>query len=321
MIRMSDIIKMGGIGKPGLTEPKSTEIVKESGRLTACQLHNCGVALIKEIIDNVRTGKAVERQPIIDFINQLVENVWIDEYEQFSYFYNAPPQDTYLYNHSINVALLAAKLCSWAELNKSELVELATAGFLHDIGMVKVESITRKKGQLEKAERVEMGRHPEYSETILREIDGLTEKTMSAVRFHHHKGSRDKFAQVLSLADIFEAMTHPRAYRKQKLPHEAITEIITKEAEYFQPELLRALINHVGIYPIGSWVKLNTGDSGVVLEINKDYPLRPKIRIVFNYKGDRLSDAKISDLAAESHLYIDGPIDIAGHEVPKTGLT
>jgi HD-GYP domain-containing protein (c-di-GMP phosphodiesterase class II) len=176
--------------------------------------------------------------------------------------------------------------------------------------MVKVEDIAQKEGLLESEERARMQEHPKYSEEILRDLGCLTSDAVSAVRSHHERGSRPAFTQVLGIADIYEAMTHSRPYRKAKPPHQAMEEILAKESGGFQPDIIKTLVNNIGIYPAGSWVKLNTGEIGMVIESNRNYPLRPKINLLFASSGEKLKDIKFLDLLIESHLNIECPVDI-----------
>lgn len=330
MIRISDIIKMNEAEKseekerPLIKETQKEDIPRitkelEANRAEDIKLYNRGITLIREVLDRVKKSERMFSEPIVDFIKMLVESILTEDSRLLSRFYETDPPVNYLPAHSINVSLMSTKLGMWLGLNKSDLMELAIAGFLHDLGMGKVERLVAKKGRLGSWDLKKVKRHPETSAQIIRDMKCLGEQGILAVRTHHEKGPRDKFSQVISLADIYEAMTHSRPYRRAKAPHQAVGEIIDKEALSFHSDVIKPFVNNIGIYPVGSWVRLSTGEIGVVIETNKGYPLRPKVNIMFNHSGERLRGAKVIDFISESHFYIDGPVDIADKEKLKTG--
>jgi HD-GYP domain-containing protein (c-di-GMP phosphodiesterase class II) len=325
MIRISDIIRMGDSEEPReeqrplMKETQKEDIPSitreiEADKVRGAKLYNRGIALIKEVLDKTREGETLDSRPIFEFTKMLIEAMFVEESEQLSRFYESSSSEDYLPHHSVNVGLLSTQIGMWLGLNKSELTELTIAGFLHDLGMVKVEGIVQKKGKLGLMERRRVEEHPRHSEKVLREMKCLNEEGLTAVRTHHEKGQRHRFSQIISLADIYEAITHPRPYKKARPPHQAVGEIIDKEALSFQPDIMRMFVNNIGIYPIGSWVKLSTGEIGVVIGINKGYPLRPRVNIMFNHLGERLKEAKILDFISESYFYIEGPVDIVDNE-------
>jgi len=329
MIRMSDIIKLGDSrrddarNKAAVKESRKDDIpkiVKEAqlNRAKIGELNDRGMSLIKGAADTIRSNTPINTEPILKFIKELTDSLLVSEEEFFDFFYKPPPPDNYLPLHSTNVCFLSAKLGLWVGINKSELAELALCGFLHDLGMIKVEDIALKEGRLSQEDYRQIEKHPEYSASILGDTGLVSEKGILAIMAHHIKGHGDKFFQILRLADIFEAITHPRVYRKAKLPHETIAEILSEESKNFKSEILRALINNIGLYPVGSWVKLNTGEVGVITGANRNYPLRPRLNIVFNSAGGKMANKRPLDLSIEEpHSYIDSPIDITAYNNDK----
>lgn len=341
MIRMSDIIKMSDPEKPRREERVPVKEAKESQvqaaprgapreetskdafasareiktrRTEAVRLYDRGIVLIESAFNQVRRHEEVGCGQVLDFTKTFVETMLVEEKEQLFGFYEAASAENYLLNHSVNVSLLSIKMGVWLELDKSELIELGAASFLHDLGMIKVEDIVRKEGRLGARERRKVARHPEYGERLLRETSCLNEDALSAVKTHHLRGPRHKFSQIISLADIYEAITHPRLYKGAKTPYQAVGEIMNKELLHFQSDIMRTFINNVGIYPIGSWVRLSTGEIAIVTEVNKGYPLSPKVNVMFNHRSEPLRGVKVLDFASESYFYIDGPVDVIHKE-------
>ena len=340
MIRMADIIKIAEARDPkeipALTAPPEEPRVPQSpidsmeekvtqDREKARALYNEGVSLIKDVYSKTRDKKTVDGKEISDFANRFVDQVILDDGELFDCFYEESKEKNYLFNHSVNVCLLTLKIAQWLNLNKSDLVDLGIAGLLHDIGMAEMEPIMLKPKKLNMRERIKVNKHAQCSSKIINEVTNLKKEFIIAVKYHHRKSMRnrfsmvkekdipviEKFSQVIALADMYEAATHSRVYKDARLPHEAIKEIIENEDALFEQGVITTLVKHIGIYPVGSWVILSTGEIGIVMSINSNYPLRPKVNVMFDSKQNNLEKNKILDLTEDPHLYIDSPIDIS----------
>ena len=178
MIRISDIIKMSDSGISGEKnkhtnlEVGEKSIPKVMQRSSAAQersndLHERGVNLIKKIIDKVKKDEEISSAAILDFIKTMAEVMLVEDNEQLSKFYETISTQDYLPAHSVNVSFMAMKMGIWLGLNKSELIELSTAAFLHDLGMIGIDKVFRKKRGLGIDERMKLKEHPKHSEQIL----------------------------------------------------------------------------------------------------------------------------------------------------------
>jgi HD-GYP domain-containing protein (c-di-GMP phosphodiesterase class II) len=290
----------------------------ETGKKDKEKLYEKGITLIQGAFNQIRGDTMVGSRQILPFTKMLVESALVEENGNLSGFYETVVSEDYLPYHSMNVSILSTKVGIWLNLNKSELLELANAAFLHDIGMVKVEDIIRSERRLSFRERRQVNKHPEYGEQALRLTGCLNEDGLAAVRTHHEKGARNRFSQIIGLADVYEAMTHTRSYRDAKPAHEAIEEMIERETFNFRSDIMKTFVNNIGIYPIGSWVKLSTGEVGVVIDVNKDYPLSPKVHVLFSHLGRPLSTGKVIDFAKKYFFYIEGPINQSHKERLRT---
>jgi len=329
MIRISDIVKMNDADVP---EEKKEPLVRESrkddipeitkraeeGKMEDARLYKRGTVLIDEVLGRIKKEEKMYSEPIVDFARSLVDATLVNDNAMFPDFYDTEPSDHYLPLHSMNVSLLSAKIGIWLGLNKSDLMELTLAGFLHDIGMAKMERIAGRRGKLGAWDMKKVRRHPQIGMECAKAMRCLNDDGLTAIGKHHRRGPRDKFTQIIGLADIYEAITHPRPYKEAKAPHHAVGEIIDREALSFQPDVIKSFVNNIGIYPIGSWVRLSTKEIGVVIATNKAYPLRPKVSVMFDHSGQRLKEPKAIDFTEESHFYIDGPMDITDKEKLRT---
>ena len=203
--------------------------------------------------------------------------------------------DDYTYTHSINVAAISVVFGEYIGMSREELVLLGVAGMMHDLGKTTVPSgIINKPGPLNKAEREEVRRHPEYGCHILQRNSEIPDRVMKAVLHHHERyngsGYPDgltrkdvpAFARILCLADVYDALTSDRCYKNAILPNKALGIMYGMRDQDFDPVEVQLFIKCLGIFPAGSFVRLNTGEYALVFETNSHEPLNPKIRIIMD---------------------------------------
>jgi HD-GYP domain-containing protein (c-di-GMP phosphodiesterase class II) len=229
------------------------------------------------------------------------------------------PED-YLSNHMVKVLIMAVEVGLGLGYNKSKLNELGLAAFLHDIGMIKIEEIALQPRALSEDEYSQIKEHPLYGVEILSQIKDIPDAVIYVVREEHERmngkgypsgmknGEISEYARIIATADVYEALTHQRPHRKGYQPHEALKEMLTKDAVLFDSEILKVLVERVGIYPIGSWVELNTSEICKVIGTNDKLPLRPVLSLIFDSKGNRLPESRVVNLSNEPNLYVKNPL-------------
>ncbi|HHW21971.1 MAG TPA: HD-GYP domain-containing protein [Clostridiaceae bacterium] len=237
----------------------------------------------EEIVDSV-LRKSESNRNIIDSITQVRS---IDEYT----FY-----------HSLNVSMLCMLIGKWLRLDEYHVRNLALAGLLHDIGKTRIPfEILNKPGKLTDEEFEEMKRHSEYGYNIVKNLDDISPEVAKAILTHHEKedGSGypmgltgDKlnlYSKVITVADIFDAMTANRTYKSKDTPFKVFELMQHGSFGILDPIVLNAFLNNVTSYYIGANVLLNTGETGVVVFMNKQNLSRPVVQV-----GDRYIDTSVS---------------------------
>jgi len=215
-------------------------------------------------------------------------------------------------SHAANVTILATRLAMGLNYSHDQLVQLASAGILHDIGTGRIspQIVAKEPAQLTAAELREFEHHSYLGyESIQKSAPSLT--FIADVIYQHHEkcnGSgyprhlrRNELLQdacVLSMIDTYEALIHPRQHRDALVPPKGIQEIIEQRGTAFAPELVRALIQQISIYPVGCHVQLATGEIGRVIRINAGTPVRPLVKLLLD-KERRPIDGKTLDLKAD----------------------
>ncbi|TKB72018.1 MAG: HD domain-containing protein [Nitrospira sp.] len=213
-----------------------------------------------------------------------------------------------LITNLVNVGILATKVGAGLGYHGKELEQLAFAGLVHDIGLFAVpQSVITKSGRLTQDERTMIELHPELGYQAIRKAGQEYDWLAQVVRQAHErwnglgypnklKGRQiSEFAQIIGVVDIFDALVSPRGYRRRFFPHEAVRELIVAERTAFPREIVKALVQQLSAYPLGTSVQLTTGEAGSVVRTNTRYPLRPVVKIL----GDSVSgpEARQVDLS------------------------
>lgn len=224
----------------------------------------------------------------------------------------------YTYKHSVNVAVLSVLTGIGIGLKKSILKELSAAGLLHDIGKLNLPlDLLEKAGPLSEEEYETMKTHSELGYERLKENINISSKTKMGVYMHHENvngsgyplGLRGDqiymFAKIIHIADVYDAITSERPYKKAQSPKEAIEFLMNNAGKMFQPEYVKAFITYIPVYPKGRNVILSDGNVAVVVENRQYHTLYPVVR--------RLSDGETIDLA-EQNENLSEPLSILDFE-------
>ena len=204
---------------------------------------------------------------------------------------SGPPGPTLITN-LINVSILGTKVGIGLGYYGEELDRLALGGLVHDIGLFAVPaSVIAKAGRLTTDERMLIEQHPNLGAQVLHrlgpEYHWLTQVVLQAHERvdgcgypNRLKGRQiGEMAQILGVVDVFDALVSDRPYRRRLLPHEAVKELLVVERTAFPREILKALIEQLSVYPLGTRVRLTTGEVATVERVNSRYPLRPVVHI------------------------------------------
>lgn len=210
----------------------------------------------------------------------------------------------YTYKHSVNVAILSVLTGIGLGLKKSMLQELAAAGLLHDIGKVSIPVETLDKaGPLTEEEYELIKKHSEFGYEKIKDNISISSKTKMGVFMHHENVNGTgypmglagdqiyMFAKIIHIADVYDAITSERVYKKAQSPNDAIEFLMKNSGSMFQPEYVKAFITYIPVYPKGRNVILSDKSVAVVVENRQHNTLYPVVR--------RLSDGETIDLSED----------------------
>lgn len=224
---------------------------------------------------------------------------------------------------AVDTAILSAAVAvklnfSWVHLRKT-----VEAALLHDVGMFCIpQDIVEKPGSLSNAEQWYIVTHPIQSyKTINRELNCSEDVAQIALQ-HHEFWNGEGYpkrltgteisleARIIAVAGAFAAMIGERPYRRALGGHEAMKGLVSHITVRFAPDILKAFVSLIGMYPIGSVVELTDGTIVQVLEYSKDAPLlKPRVRIIADHEQKRVEQRKPVDLSGEKGLFIKRALD------------
>ncbi len=272
---------------------------KEVAKRTYAQ----GVAVTKEVVNSIRMGRTASIKKVKRAVQMIVDQVLNNETSIMG-LTTLRDYDEYTFMHSVNVCIFAVALSRKIGFSKLQLYDLGLTALLHDIGKARVPiEITNKPGGLEEAEWREMQAHPWRGAMTLfglRGYDEIPYRPILVAHEHHmktdltgyprHIRPRDLglFSRIVAVADGFDAATTRRSYQTTPIePDQVLKEMWSNPRRGYDPMIVKALINLIGIYPIGTCVILDTFEVAIVASAvtDRDQLNRPLIRIAIDAHG------------------------------------
>ncbi len=268
---------------------------------------------VKSQIKNVMTTPtikvSVDGKKVLEIVDKLMTNILQSDNIVMN-LSDIRSVDDYTFSHSVNVCIFSLITGVSMGVKGDNLKDLGVGALLHDIGKVRIdEAILQKPSSLTVSEYDETRRHTVYGYEILRNSRDINSTAHIIALYHHERidGSGYPYklkntdipmpARIVAVADVFDALTTDRVYRKKMLPNEVVDYMCSLSNKHFDKLVLDAFIRHVAHYPIGTAIVLNSGEKGLVSKYNPDYPSRPVIRVVIDENGKMLYKHKEVDLS------------------------
>ncbi len=277
------------------------------------------IGVVKNVMGDIRMGKIPKTDEVNSIANEMSDLVFSDPYAMVG-LTMIKNYDNYLYNHSVNVSILSLSIGNHLKLSDDELHMLGVASLLHDVGKTGVsEDIIKKPGGLSSDEWEKVKEHPVLGSEIAKRMEGLSELVGRIIYEHHikydHSGypktksDLHKLSMIVCIADAYDALTTLRVYQKPYQPVDAVKIIKDLAGKHFDPETAISFENMIGFYPVGTMVRLNTNEVGVVKGITPDANDRPLVKILYDSAGALLEEPYEVDLMENKELIAVGSVD------------
>ena len=291
--------------------PKVIETVSMSDELgRASQIVNKSKQAVYSMFSEARMGKAVDMGGAQALVEEISDSVMRNPGALIG-LARLKTKDDYTYMHSIAVCALMVALSKQLGLNDEQTREAGVAGLLHDIGKMMVPGdILNKPGKLTDEEFVSVKEHPAAGHKLLLDAQGVSAISLDVCLHHHEKmdgtGYPDRlkgeeislFARMGAVCDVYDAITSNRPYKQGWCPAESLRKMAEWSKGHFDEKVFQAFVKSIGIYPVGTLVRLESGRLGVVVEqqVGKSL-LMPKVRVFFSIKSMSYIAPELLDLA------------------------
>jgi len=307
-----------------IATPIRVSLAAEMGR--AREIKDQASRLVRTVMRDVRLGKAVEMERVEPVVQSITESVLRNDSALLTLL-RIKNKDDYTFLHSVSVGTLMVAFCRSVGIDEETTRLAGLGGLLHDTGKALVpDEILNKPGRLTDAEFEVIKRHPRDGWDILRRTAEIGEVPLDITLHHHERvdgsGYPDKLAgdQISTLAkmaaivDVYDAITADRCYHKGMPATDALRKLYEWSKFHFEPTLVQAFMRCVGIYPVGTLVRLESGRLGVVVAPHPENLLTPQVKVIFSTKSKAYVEPYVVDLGRP--VGAGGADRIVGHEDP-----
>ena len=264
---------------------------------------------IDSMFHEARMGKAINIEDAVSIVEEVTASVMRNP-DALIGIVRLKTKDNYTYMHSVAVCALMVSLAKQLALSEKQTREAGLAGLLHDIGKMAIPSdILNNSGKLTDVEFEVIKNHPMAGYQILLEGGQICEVALDVCLHHHERmdgagypqclsgDAISQFARMGAVCDVYDAITSNRSYKQGWCPSESLRQMAEWKG-HFDPAIFQAFVKCIGIYPVGTLVRLKSGRLGVVIEqaVGKSL-LLPKVRVFYSSNSRSYLMPQILDLA------------------------
>ena len=301
--------------EPTISQPV-VDVTFEQEIAVAAALHNKGKVLQKRLFEHVAKGLPLDLTVPQEFTRNLVSSIDRNP-NALLCMTRIREKDSYLLEHSLNVAILLANFAQHAELSEEQIQELTLSGFLHDIGKIKIpDEILHKPGRLTDQEMNIMRDHVYFGIKLLEET-GLPDAIIRTVGEHHERldgygypeGARGDeislYGRMIAIVDTYDAITADRCY-KTGMPSQKALQIILQDTPHkYDADLVKKFIKCIGVYPVGSLVKLSNEKIAMVIKQHNTHATKPLVKVFYSVRGNHYLKPIELDLSKSLQIKIE----------------
>jgi HD-GYP domain-containing protein (c-di-GMP phosphodiesterase class II) len=279
---------------------------------------------LNDIFNYIANGNRVDVRSVDAIIDRLIRTIREQQDCLIGYILGKEIPGRHFAKAAVNTAILAYLISMKFKAPNQKLLQIVTGALLHDVGMLRLpREILDKQGGLSEDERRQIQTHSLTSYKIACK-EMLHAQGVGLVVLQHHEhwdgsgypqglaGAKiDAGARIVSVADAFEAMVSEKPYRDSMIGYQAMKNLLADNSRCFDPQVLKAFVKTMGLYPIGSYILLNNGAIARITEVRLETPLRPKISLLIDESGKTYPQnaGKPINLAVEKSLFIVRALD------------
>lgn len=271
---------------------------------------------IKDVMEGIRRDEDVNVETLKETVNEMVQHIMNDDMV-FMALTGIRDIDNYTFLHCVDVCIYSVITAKAMDLDAETIHEVGLAAILHDIGKCKIPlSILNKPGTLTQDEYEIMKRHAIEGMDIINRLPGVPSRIGRIVCQHHEKwdGSGypqglksndiDLIARIISIADVYDALTANRVYRKRFMPHVAAEYLMAQSDTQFDSHIVKCFIDSIAVYPQDIIVLLNTGEIARVLPSRGIRSMRPTVSVITRKDGPPVLEPYEIDLRNNPTVFV-----------------
>jgi putative nucleotidyltransferase with HDIG domain len=279
--------------------------------------------VLRQTIEEFSTKSVVDVREMSDAITSIIDDILSNPDVQVS-LTDIGASDEYTFSHSVSTTVYSLIIANKLGYSRQMLEKLAAGALLHDMGKLYLDSkIINKEGKLEKDEFEHIKLHTTLGYEALKKCANLTELSRIISLYHHermdgtgyptgvHAGELHEFARIVSIADVYDALVSDRCYRSKWSSNQAVNYLVEHAETKFDLKLVSVFIKQIAIYPNGSMVRLSNNAIGIVKEQNKNFPLRPFVRVITDEQGKEVVPYEIDLMQVLSITILESELEMS----------
>ena len=266
--------------------------------------------VLRSMFEQARMGRAIDTTGAAELVEQISESVQRNPWALVSVA-RLKTADEYTYMHSVAVCALMIALSRQLGLDPARTRDAGMAGMLHDVGKALIPmQIINKPGKLDRSELEVVRTHPERGHALLQRLGGMAPAVLDVCLNHHEKMDGTGYpngapaerislmARMGAVCDVYDAITSNRPYKQGWDPAGSLRRMAGWTGSHFDNQVFQHFVKSVGIYPVGSFVRLESGLLGVVVEQAEQSLLTPRVRVLLDSTTRSAVGPRLVDLAA-----------------------
>ncbi len=278
--------------------------------------------VLRNTLDEFAKKTTVNVDAIFDTVDDIINDILYNKDVQVS-LNDISATDDYTFSHSVSTTVYSLLIAKQLGYSRSMLQKLASGTMLHDMGKVLLnKEVLFKKDQLTPEEFEYIKQHTVMGYQALKRCTNITELSRIISLLHHERmdgsgyprgvkaGNLHEFARIVAIADVYDALTTDRCYRKKWTNEKAVNYLIECSGTKFDTQLVGQFIQQIAIYPNGSMVRLSDRTYGVIKEQNRSTPLRPIVRVVADENGNDINMYEIDLMKELSVTIVESEVEI-----------
>lgn len=274
---------------------------------------------VKSILEHHTYQNSSELEELIQEADDVISNI-ADEEEVMEKVYDIKERSADIYEHSLSLCTLAVVTACKMKLSKELVHDIGVACLLHDLGLryLTIKFENQDLSLLSSADSLEYKKHPIYGYSALKSENWISEVSKNIILYHHERKDGSGYPlkaskisiemSIVHVCDTFDEMICGVGCKKVKV-YEAIKYLRQHKGTKFDAKVVDEFLQFAAVYPAGTMVYTNEGETAIVIRQNKEYPDRPVIRILKDRLGNNVTTDITKDLAESERTYVEKVID------------